>query len=84
VASTDRRASSWAIEVRGAPALLHRLVPGSGVVHTDATASCAWAIVESATPLEIDRLVTTLAQHDADPIAVRFDDVAATHDPEWT
>ena len=84
VASVDRRASRWAIEVRGAPVLLHRLVPRAGFVHTDVTASCAWTVVESATPAEIERLLATLAKHDADPIAVRFDDIAATPEPEWT
>jgi homoserine dehydrogenase len=83
-APTDPRRSSWAIEVRGAPALLHRLVPGSAFVHTDALASCAWTVVESATPAEIDRFVAALAACDAEPIAVRFDDTDAARPREWS
>jgi homoserine dehydrogenase len=83
-ASVDGRASSWAIEIRGAPALLHRVVPTSGFVHTDATASCAWTILEGATPTEVDRLVSVLGREGADPIAVRFDDAGSTPDVEWS
>jgi homoserine dehydrogenase len=82
VASVDDRRSSWALEIRGAPALLHRFVPTSGFVHTDVTASCAWTIVEAATPAEIDRLRGFLAGHD--PIAIRFDDADTVNDPEWS
>jgi homoserine dehydrogenase len=84
VASVDRRPSSWALEIRGAPALLHRLVPASGFVHTDATASCAWTIIEAVTPSEIDRLAAALAERGAHPVAIRFDDAAVTADPEWS
>ena len=72
--ASDPRSSSWAIEVRGAPALLHRFVPTSGYVHTDAAATCAWSVVESATTQEIDAVVRTLEAERADPIAVRFDE----------
>jgi hypothetical protein len=51
-------------------------------VHTDFTASCAWTIIEAATPAEIDRVFGLLAGHE--PIAVRFDDVGTTVDPEWS
>jgi homoserine dehydrogenase len=71
--SGDPRLSSWAIEVNDAPALLHRHVPGSGFVHTDAEASAAWSIVEAATAAEIDAIVGALSDAGADPIAVRFD-----------
>jgi homoserine dehydrogenase len=81
-ASADHRPSSWALEIRGAPVQLHRLVPASGFVHTDATASCVWTIVETATPSEIDRLVAALDEQGTDPIAVRFD--AEATDPEWS
>ena len=73
----DPRRSSWAIEVRGAPAVLHRLVPASGFVHTDAVASCAWSIVESATAVDVEACLGALRAEGADPIAVRFDDVGA-------
>lgn len=72
--SHDTRRSAWVVEVRGAPALLHRLVPASGGVHTNADASCAWSTVEAATADEIDRCLQVLRAEGADPIAVRFDD----------
>jgi homoserine dehydrogenase len=75
--AVDARRSSWAIEVRGAPALLHRLVPGSGFVHTDAVASSAWSIVESAAAAEIDAIVDALIEAGGDPIALRFDGAGA-------
>jgi homoserine dehydrogenase len=77
-ASSDSRRSSWVVEVRAAPALLHRLVPTSGFVHTDAEASCAWSIVESATAVEIEEVLCALRAEHADPIAVRFDDATAS------
>ena len=72
-APRDDRPFDWAIEVRGAPALLHRLVPTCGFVQTDATASCAWTIVHDATAQEIDGVLSALRAEDADPIAVRCD-----------
>jgi Homoserine dehydrogenase len=81
-AGVDHRTARWALEIRGAPALLHRLVPASGFVHTDATASCAWTIVEAATPAEVNRVLGLLEDHGADPIAARFDEGDAISDPE--
>ena len=70
----DARRSWWAIEVLGAPALLHRHLPLSGLVHTDAAARVAWTIIEGATAGEIDELLRRLDDERASPIAVRFDD----------
>jgi homoserine dehydrogenase len=70
----DSRRSAWAVEVLGAPALLHRLAPGSGYVHTDTRATRAWSVVESATSAEIDALVAVLEAEGAQPIVARFDD----------
>jgi homoserine dehydrogenase len=72
-ASLDSRRSRWAIEVRGAPALLHRLGPVCGVVHTDAAAACAWSIVDSVTGPEIDGVLLGLRAEGADAIAVRVE-----------
>ena len=72
-APRDDRPFDWAIEVRGAPSLLHRLVPTCGFVQTDATASCAWTIVHDATAHEIDAVLLALRAEAADPIAVRCD-----------
>lgn len=72
-AERDDRALDWAVEVRGAPALLHRLAPTCGFVQTDATASCAWTIVHGATAQEIDAVLLALRAEGADPIAVRCD-----------
>lgn len=69
----DGRPFDWAVEVRGAPALLHRLVPTCGFVQTDALASCAWTLVHNATAQEIDAVLVALRAEDADPIAVRCD-----------
>ena len=77
-AAVDHRSASWALEIRGVPALLHRLVPASGCVHTDATASCAWTIVEGAAPAEIDRLLVLFESLGADPIAARFEAIGTT------
>ena len=71
---TDARRSWWAIEVVGAPALLHRHVPLPGVVHTDATARSSWAIIGGATADDVDVLLRRLDGEGASPIAVRFDD----------
>lgn len=73
-APRDDRPLDWAIEVRGAPALLHRLVPSCGRVHTDATACRAWATVHGLTTAEIDDALRALRAEDADPIAVRCDE----------
>lgn len=76
-ATCDARRSSWAIEAHGAPAILHRVMPGTGFVHTDAAASAVWSIVESATAAEIDEIVRALTDAGTDPIAIRFDGDAA-------
>ena len=81
---TDPRRFAWAVEARGTSQLLHRLVSGCGLVHTDATATCAWTIVESAAPAEIDRIVAALVACRAEPIAVRFDDAESTGQGEWS
>jgi hypothetical protein len=52
-------------------------------VHTDATATCAWSVVESATTAEIDDVVRALRAVDAEPIAVRFDDIQAPTVRGW-
>jgi homoserine dehydrogenase len=75
---TDPRRLAWAVEVRGASQLLHRLVSDCGLVHTDATASCAWTIVPAATAHEIAQLLDALADAGADPIAARLDDADET------
>ena len=69
---SDSRRSSWAVEVRGAPALLHRFAPGSGCVHTDARATRAWSVVVGATSAEVDALLLELEAHGAEPIAARL------------
>jgi homoserine dehydrogenase len=84
VPACDARRWRWAVEVRGAPALLHRLVPGCGFVHTDALASCAWTVAESATVQEIEETLRTLGHEGANPIAVRFDDAESVAAGQWT
>ncbi|MDQ6634516.1 MAG: homoserine dehydrogenase, partial [Gemmatimonadota bacterium] len=70
----DPRPFAWAVEARGASQLLHRLVPDCGLVHTDATATCAWTTVPAATAQQIAQLVSALEQAGTDPIAARLDD----------
>jgi hypothetical protein len=70
----DSRLGEWALEVTGAPALLHRTVPGCGLVQTDDRARSAWTLVRQATSAEMDALLLVLASRGGDPIAVRFDD----------
>ena len=72
----DARVSAWAVEVLGPPALLHLLAPGSGCVHTDAQATCAWSVVQSASTAEIDVLLEALEAEGARPIAARLYDDA--------
>jgi hypothetical protein len=76
----DDRCSRWALEVLGAPHLLHRVVPDCGLVHTDAAASQSWTFVDSATPAEIARLLDALTGAGADPVAARVD----TREPSAT
>ena len=84
VPSADVRRARWAVEVRGAPALLHRHAPGSGLVHTDALSHAAWSIVESATADEMDAVLAALRAHGGDPVAARFDDVVDARAGGWT
>jgi homoserine dehydrogenase len=77
VATSDTRRSAWAIEVLGAPALLHRLAFRSGCVHTDARATCAWSVIDAATPVEVDTVLAALNAEGARPIAVRLDEGVA-------
>jgi homoserine dehydrogenase len=72
-APRDGRSFDWAIEIRGAPSLLHRIVPTCGFVHTDATASCAWTIARNVTARQIDEVLFSLRAESADPIVARFD-----------
>lgn len=72
--SSDARRSRWAVGVRGAPVLLHRLVPVCGLVHTDAEATEAWTVVDDASSASIDRLLAALDAEGAEPIAARLDD----------
>jgi homoserine dehydrogenase len=69
----DPRRSRWAIEVDGAPRLLHRLVPDCGLVHTDASAHDAWTVVRHATPADVARLIDALTAAGGRPIAARVD-----------
>ena len=84
VRHSDPRRFSWAIEIHGVPAHLHRLAPTSGCVHTDSSASCAWSIVESATADEIGRIVHALHAERVDPIVVRFADSGLPEPSGWT
>ncbi|MEO8334580.1 MAG: homoserine dehydrogenase [bacterium] len=75
VAATDVRELTWVVEVRAAPAVLHRSVPNCALVHTNDTASESWTIVRSTTPSGIAALVATLEAAGASPIAARLDGV---------
>jgi hypothetical protein len=68
------RRSRWAVAVRGTPALLHRLVPGCGLVHTDADATEAWTVVDDASAATIERALAALTAAGVSPIAARLDD----------
>lgn len=76
--SADARRSDWALEVRGAPATLHRAVADCGLVRTDDRAASAWTLVTAVTPLEIASICDVLTAAGADPIAARMDDADAT------
>jgi homoserine dehydrogenase len=77
VAAEDSRQFNWAVEVRAAPAALHRLVPHCGLVRTNDTASASWTIVRSATPAQVASLLTALECAGASPIAARCDEPLA-------
>jgi homoserine dehydrogenase len=74
--TSDARRFRWAIGIRGAPVLLHRSVPACGLVHTDADATEAWALIENETSADVDRLLAALNAEGADPIAARLDDAS--------
>ncbi|MEP7001056.1 MAG: homoserine dehydrogenase [bacterium] len=74
IAERDTRRFRWAIEICGAPALLHRAVPNCALVHTNDTATRSWTTIESATPYAVAVLLTALELADALPIAARFDE----------
>jgi homoserine dehydrogenase len=69
----DTRVSDWAIEVAGAPRLLHRTVPRCSVVHTDEHATRAWTLARSLTTAEVDEVLAALHAQGGDAIAVRLD-----------
>lgn len=71
---SDSRRADWALEVVGAPGLLHRSVPNGGLVYTDDRASSAWTLVQGATRAEIDAIVAALDAAGVSPIAARLDD----------
>lgn len=68
--AVDSRTFRWAIEIRGAPALLHRAVRNCALVHTDASADAAWTIVESASADEVSDILRQLEANA--PVAARF------------
>ncbi len=70
----DPRRSDWALEVRGSAQLLHRVVPASRCVHTDATATFSWTVVPSLTGDELQALLDTLHAAGVEPVAARLDD----------
>ena len=70
----DSRTSDWAVEVVGAPRLLHRAVPRCGLVYTDHAATHAWTVARDLTAAEVDRLLGELRAQDGEPIAVRLDE----------
>ncbi|HEY2066466.1 MAG TPA: homoserine dehydrogenase [Gemmatimonadaceae bacterium] len=72
--SSDRRRFRWALGIRGAPVLLHRLVPACGLVHTNADATEAWTLVDDESSADIDRLLVALTAEGAEPVAARLDD----------
>ena len=71
---SDPRRADWALEVRGSAQLLHRVVPGSRYVHTDATATSSWTVVPSLGADELEVVLETLRAAGADPVAARLDD----------
>ena len=77
VSAADTRGFRWAIEIRGAPALLHHAVPKCAHVHTNDTALLAWTTLEAATPATVAVLLQSLESAGASPIAVRYDEAWA-------
>ena len=70
----DVRTSDWAIEVAGAPRLLHRTVPKCGLVYTDHAATHAWTVARDLSSAHVDRILGELRVLGADAIAVRLDE----------
>ena len=70
----DSRLGAWAIEVAGAPRLLHHAVPRCGVVHTDHDASRAWTIARGLSAAEVDQVLELLRGLGGDAIAARLDE----------
>lgn len=70
----DPRASDWAIEVAGAPRVLHRAVPKCGLVYTDHRATHSWTVARELTSADVDRILDTLRAQGEDAVAVRIDD----------
>lgn len=72
--AVDLRPGDWAVEVQGPPRLLHRAVPGCGLVSTDHDATHAWTIARSLSGNEAEQVLASLRAAGADAIAVRLDD----------
>ncbi|HEX6600619.1 MAG TPA: homoserine dehydrogenase [Gemmatimonadaceae bacterium] len=70
----DSRTSDWAIEVVGAPRLLHRAVPKCGLVYTDHAATHAWTVARDLCGADVDRVLGELRALGGDAIAVRLDE----------
>lgn len=70
----DAREGNWAIEVAGAPRLLHRVVSGCGLVRTDDRATCAWTVARALTRRQVEVLLARLRAEGGDAIAARLDD----------
>ncbi|HEX5971672.1 MAG TPA: homoserine dehydrogenase [Gemmatimonadaceae bacterium] len=70
----DLRTSDWAIEVVGAPRLLHRAVPKCGLVYTDHAATRAWTVARGLAAAEVDRVLAELRAQGGDAIAARLDE----------
>ena len=71
--SVDPRIEDWAIEVEGAPRLLHRAVEQCGLVCTDASATRAWTVARGLTTGDVERTLAALHAEGGDPIAARLD-----------
>jgi homoserine dehydrogenase len=73
-AGVDTRLGDWAIEVLGAPRLLHRAVPRCGLVYTDPRATRAWTLARGLDAAAVEQVLASLGAAGGDPIAVRLDD----------
>jgi homoserine dehydrogenase len=72
--AVDARLGDWAVEVQGAPRLLHRAVPRCGLVLTDHDARHAWTLARGLSASEVDGILATLCAAGDDAIALRLDD----------